>query len=148
MKRIISAILVGAVLINVLTIGFNASAVTNYSSAIDFSVLNNREWIRSADGKVDTNSEIFTDGIWIDSPEVLGLGEGKLNITGMLPQDSDGDGKTDRLMISPYDKKGMSFTLGFNRNRDFTGATAIAIHIDNDENENMDLLPYESAKVQ
>lgn len=134
MKRFLSVVLTVAALIGVFYVHLNVEAVPDYFSAVDFSVLANRGWVRAEDGIVNTNAEIFTDGIWIDSAENLGVGNGKLNIKGMLPQDSDGDGRTDRLVICPYDENGMSFTLGFNRNRDFTGAAAIAIHIDNDEN--------------
>lgn len=99
-----------------------------YDSAVDYSGLSHFGWLWAGDGKVDPNHEIFNKGIWADSSDTLGLGAGTVNTRGLLPEDSNSDGKIDRLVVDIVPDG--YITIGFNKRNNFTGATAIAIHME------------------
>ena len=120
-------------------------SAAGYMEAIDFSVLTPDTYRDTEElgwaGIIPLDSEIITKGIWVDDESVKGLETYDMNVDdithtnihGFSATDNTNDGKTDILSPLPNNNSGMKFTLGVNTNTDFTGAKAIAIHINNED---------------
>ena len=100
-----------------------------YNSAVDFSPVapGTEVW---ADGGVVTYPNAYSEaGIWVDDTASLGLGADKLDHNGIRSADTNKDGISDVIYFYDVGMHGCRFTIGFNRQKDFTGATAIAINM-------------------
>lgn len=145
MKRAVSVLLGVSLLLtsfftgNIMNYCAAASSEDYYIPAIDFSNLTPGSYRDTEElgwaGIIPEGAEILTEGIWVDPVESMGFGEplstGKTNIHGFIANDKNGDGITESISAIPNDNAGIQYTLGINCNNDFTGAKALAVHLNN-----------------
>lgn len=146
MKKIISLLL--CFCFTVLTLSplmyCSVSASEYYIPAVTFEGLTPGQYrdtgATSWDGTIPADSEIITEGIWVDPIEMMGFNDhsleefpgDKTNMHGFIANDEDEDGKTESISAIPNNNSGLQFTLGVNTSNNFSSAKGIAIHIDCD----------------